>query len=178
MSKTSGGDVNVLGDASLLRSKELTLIEPHLEEAPFVEFYGDLVTSINTPSIEHIDPISNEPLDFTPTSSPLSPTTSFPMHAFHESLGDIRGYNSSLDPYCAYLEDVPRKITWSTFFDQTSDFSMAFDEFKRLLTLFVVSFVVFSCSHHSEMHAITYDKLLQALTASEWSNLSLDVRSG
>ena len=82
------------------------------------------------------------------------------------------------DPYCAYLEDMPRKITWSTFFDHTSDFSMTFDEFKRTRTLFVVSFLVFSYSHHSEMHAITHDKLLQALTASEWSDLRLDARSG
>ena len=73
---------------------------------------------------------------------------------------------------------MPRKITWSTFFDHTSDFSMAFDEFKWPLTLFVVSFVVFSYSLHSKMYAITYDKLLRALTASEWSDFSLDVRSG
>jgi len=62
---------------------------------------------------------------------------------------------------------VPRKITWSTFFDRIFYFSMAFDEFKRPLTLFAISFVVFSYSHHSEMSAITYDKLLRALTASE-----------
>jgi len=117
---------------------------------------------INTPSIEHIDPICHEPLDLTPTSSPLPRTTPFPTHAFYESLGDIRGYNSSLDPYCAYLEDAPRKITWSTFFDHTFDFSMAFDEFKRPLTLFVVSFAVFSYSHHYEMLAITYDKLFRS----------------
>jgi len=43
MGETSGGDVNVLEDASLFRSKELTLAEPHLEEAPFVELCGDLV---------------------------------------------------------------------------------------------------------------------------------------
>ena len=55
---------------------------------------------------------------------------------------------------------------------------MAFDEFKRPLTLFVPSFLVFSYSLHSEMHVITYDKLLRALMASEWSDLSLDVGSG
>jgi len=110
MGETSGGDVSVLEDASLFRSKELTLVEPHLEEAPFVELCGDLVLGINTPSIEHIDPICHEPLDLTPTSSLLPPTTPFPVHAFPESLGDIRGYNSFLDPYCAYLEDTPRRI--------------------------------------------------------------------
>ena len=66
------------------------------------------------------------------------------MHAFHESLGDIRGYYLSFDPYCAYIENVPRKIIWSTFFDHTFDFSMAFNEFKRPLTLFGASFLVFS----------------------------------
>ena len=114
----------------------------------------------------------------TPTSSPLPPTIPSHLHAFHESLGNIKGYNPSLDPYCAYLEDLPRKIMWSTLFDHTFDFSIAFDEFKRPLTLFAVSFVVFSYSHHSKMHAITYDKLLRALTASEWSDLSFDARIG
>ena len=84
-----------------------------------MELCGDLVMGITTPSIEHIDTICYEPLDLTPTSSPLAPTTPFPVHAFPESLGDIRGYNSSIDPYCPYLEDTPRKITWSTFFDNT-----------------------------------------------------------
>ena len=65
MGETSGGDVNVLEDASLLKSKELTLFDPHLEEAPFVELCGDLVMGIDTPRIEHIDPICHEPLDLT-----------------------------------------------------------------------------------------------------------------
>ena len=98
------------------------MVKPYLEEAPFTEFCGDVVMGSTTPSIRLIDPICNEPLDLTPTSSPLPPTTPFPVHAFYESLGDIQGYNSSLNPYCACLEDVPRKITWSTFFDHTSDF--------------------------------------------------------
>ena len=95
-----------------------------------------------------------------------------------QSLGDTRGYNPSFDPCCAYLAGVPRKTLWSTFFDCTFDFSMAFDEFKRPLTFFASSFLVFSYSHHSEMHATTYDKLLQALAASERSDLSLDARNG
>jgi len=100
------------------------------------------------------------------------------MPAFHESLSDVRGYNPSFDPYCAYLEDVPRKIIWCIFFNHALDFFMAFDEFKRPVTLFVPSFLVFSYSHYSEMDATTYDKLLIALTTSEWSDLSLDARSG
>ena len=79
----------------------------------------------------------------------------------------IRGYNPSLDPYCAYLEDVPRNMTWSTFFDNTFDFSMEFSKFKRPLTLFASYFVMLSYLYHSEMHAVTYDKFLRALTASE-----------
>jgi len=35
---TSKGNFSILEDASLLRSKELTLVEPHLEEASFAEF--------------------------------------------------------------------------------------------------------------------------------------------
>ena len=100
------------------------------------------------------------------------------MYAYHESLGDIRGYNPSFDPYCAYLEDMPRKIIWSTFIDHTFEFSTAFDEFKRPYTLFAPSFLIFSYSHNSEMHATTYDKLLRAMTTSKWNELSLDERSG
>jgi len=59
MGETSGGDVSVLEDASLLKSKELTLVNTHLKQAPFVEFCGDLVMGIDTPSIEHIDSICN-----------------------------------------------------------------------------------------------------------------------
>jgi len=88
------------------------------------------------------------------------------LHAFHKSLGDIRGYHPIFDPHCAYLEDVPRKIMWSTFFDHVFDFSMAFGKFKRPLTFLALSFAVFSYLHDFEMHAVTYDKLLRALTAS------------
>jgi len=56
---------------------------------------------------------------------------------------------------------------WSTFYDNTFDFSMAFSMFKRLLTFFASSFVVLSYLHHSAMHAVIYDKLLRALTTSE-----------
>jgi len=62
---------------------------------------------------------------------------------------------------------MPRKIIWSTFFDSNFDFSMAFSKFKRPLTFLASSFVVLSYLHHSEMHVVTYDKLLRALIASE-----------
>jgi len=170
--ETYGGDVRPLEDASLFRSKELALVEPHLEE-----LCCDLVMGTDTPSLGPTAPIGNKPLDLYPISSPLPSTTPSHLHAFHESLGDIRGYHPSLDPYCAYLVDMPRKITWRTFFTNIFDFSMAFSAFKRPLTFIDLSFVVPSYLHHSEMHASTYDKLLRALTASEWSDLSLDVRS-
>jgi len=153
------------------------LVAPHLEEAPFAEFCGDIVMACDTPSIEHTDSICSELFNLTLTSSLLLPTTPFHVHAFHESLGDIGGYNPSFDSYFAYLEDMPRKLMWSTFFYHAFDFSMAFDEFKRPQTFFAPSSLVFSYSNHFELHAITYDKLLRALTASEWSDLSLDASS-
>jgi len=140
MAEASGGDFRVLKDDSLSWSKELKLVEPHLEEAPLEELCGDLVMEADTLSIGPTNPIGNEPLDMTPISSPLPPTTPSHLPAFHESLGDIKGYNPPLGPYCAYLADVPRKITWCTFFNRTFDFSMEFDEFKRPLTLFAISF--------------------------------------
>ena len=111
-------------------------------------------------NIEHIDPICTESIDLAPISSSLLSINPSHLHALQESLGDIRGYTSSFDPHCAYLEDVPRKIMWSTFFDHTFDFFKAFDKFKRALTIFVMILLVFSYSHHFEMHAMEYDKLL------------------
>ena len=125
-----------------------------------MEFYGDLVMGTNTLSIGSTDPIGNESLDLTPTSSFLTPTPP-QLHVYSEPLGDIRGYNPSLDPFCAYLAAVPRKIQWRPFLANTFDFSMAFSKFKRTLTLFAPSFAVLSYLHHSEMHASMYDKLVQ-----------------
>ena len=79
--ETSRGDGSVLEDASRLTSKELALVVPHLQEAPFVEFDGDLALNNDTPSIEHLDPICSELFDSTPTSSPLLSTT--PLICMH-----------------------------------------------------------------------------------------------
>ena len=68
------GDVSALEDASLLRSKELTLVASHLEEAPFAEFCGDDVMSSDTPNIKHTDPICSELFD----STPIHPLFSLP----------------------------------------------------------------------------------------------------
>ena len=95
------GDVSVLKDVPLVWSEAPVLVVPHLEEALFTELYGDVVMGIDTSSIKHTHLICNEPLHLTITSSPLLPTTPSHLHAFHESLGDIRGYNPSFDPYCA-----------------------------------------------------------------------------
>jgi len=62
---------------------------------------------------------------------------------------------------------MPKKIEWTTFFDYYFDFSTVFDKCKRALTLFAMILLVFSYSHHFEMHAKAHDKLLRALTTSE-----------
>jgi len=90
MGAISRGDVSVLKDDLLSWSKELTSFEPHLEEAPSVEFCGDIVMGGDTPSIKHINPICSEIFDSTPISFPFSLTTRSHVHALHESLGDIR----------------------------------------------------------------------------------------
>ena len=84
-----------------------------------------------------------------------------------KSPGTFEDYNSSLDPFHDFLVDMPRKIIWTTLFDHSSDFSMAYDTIMRALTIVDVSFPVFSYIHHSGMHATVYNKLLRALTASE-----------
>ena len=84
-----------------------------------------------------------------------------------ESLGTFGGYNPSLDPYSLYLESMPLKILFITSYTFFTDFSKAFDKFRRALV--TISAFLFKCSylHRSELHAQTFDKLLRALTASE-----------
>ena len=162
MGESPRGGASFVEDDLLDWLGDIALLEPSYQD-----LYSDDVRVSAAPSIEHIDPICTKPLDLTPISSPFLSTTPSPLHAFHESLGDIRGYNPSLDPYCAYLEDMPRKIEWPNFIDYYFDFSMAFDEFKRPLTSFAPSLLVSSYSHYFEMHAKVHDKLLQVLIASE-----------
>jgi len=56
MGEVSRGDASVLDGASLFRLKELTLVEPNLEEAPFDEFCGNIVMGSTAPSIRLTDP--------------------------------------------------------------------------------------------------------------------------
>jgi len=132
-----------------------------------MELCGDMVMGSAAFSIGLINSICTQLLNLTPTSFPLFPTTSSYVHAYHDPLGHITAYNHSFDPYYEYLQDMPRKIIWSLFIDHAFDFSMAFDEFKRPLTLFALFFPVFFYSHYSKMYDRTYDKLLRALTASK-----------
>jgi len=83
-----------------------------------------------SPSIGHNNFIYTEPFNLMPTSSPLFSTTPSYLHAFYESICEIRGYHPSFDPYYAYLEDMPKKVICSTFLDHAFDISMAFDKFK------------------------------------------------
>ena len=76
------GDASAIEDDSLGWSEELTLIEPYLEEASFEEFSGDVALGSADPSIAHTDLICTEPLDSTPISSLLLPTTTSHLHAF------------------------------------------------------------------------------------------------
>jgi len=167
MGETSRGDASFIEDVSLSWSGGLTLVESYLEEAPFEEFSDDVEIGSATPSIGLLDSICVEPLDSMPMSSSFLPITPSHLHTFHESLGDIRGSPPLFDPYCTYREDSPRKVMWTTFFDHAFDFSIAFDEFKRALTLFAIFLLVFSYLYHFEMHAKAHDKLLRALTVSE-----------
>ena len=84
-----------------------------------------------------------------------------------ESLGTFRGYNPSLDPCSLYLESMPLKIMLITAFNFFTDFSKAFDKFKR--ALMIIYAFLFRCSylHRSKLHAQMFDKLLRALTKSE-----------
>ena len=62
----------------------------------------------------------------------------------YESLGYLRGYDPSIDPYCVYPGDLPSKIMWTAFFNPSYDFSKAFDMVKRIPILFRVVFIIAS----------------------------------
>ena len=131
------------------------MVEPYPNE-----FHDDVEMGRATHSMGLIGSICTELLDSMPISYPCLPILPSPLRAFHKSLGDIRRPHPLFDSYCTYLEDVPRKITWSTFFARAFDFSIVFDEFKRALTLFAPFLLVLYYSHHSEMNAQAHDKLL------------------
>ena len=59
------------------------------------------------------------------------------------------------------------KIMLSIVFDYSTNFSMAFDKFRR--TLIIIPRVMFGCFylHSSELHAQVFDKLMRVLTAFE-----------
>ena len=38
------------------------------------------------------------------------------------SLGYIKGYNSSIETYCACLGNMPTKVIWTTFFNPSQRF--------------------------------------------------------
>ena len=169
MDEVSRVDASDIEDVLLGWLKELTLVESYLKEAPFEEFCGDIVIGSATPSIVYIDPICTKPLKSTSISFPLFPTTPSYVHAFHESLGDIKGSHPSFDPHYTYVYDMPRKIMWSPFFDNGFDLSMALGRFKRPLTFLTSSFVLFSFLHNFKKYVFTFDKLLKALTTSKLS---------
>jgi len=156
------GYANCVGDDLFHWSGEIGLLE-----SSFEELYSDDVRAGAAPSIEYISPVCTESLNLVSISFPFLPTSPSHLHAFREFVGNIRGYNTSFTPYCAYLEEMPRKIDYTTFFDYSLYFSMAFDKCKRAFTFFAMILIVFSYLHHSEMHAQVHDKLLRVLTASE-----------
>ena len=68
-----------------------------------------------------------------------------------ESLGTFGGHDPSFDPYNLYLENMPEKIILTIDFDYSTDFSKAFDKFRRTLT--IISEFIFKCSYlHSSIH--------------------------
>jgi len=79
MGQPSKDDVSVIEDDSLDWSKELALVEPYLQQAPFEELCGDDVMVSASPSVRHIDFIFIEQPDLTlfhPPSFPSLPLIS------------------------------------------------------------------------------------------------------
>ena len=66
------------------------MIEPFFEEAPFEELCGEGMVVNAGPSFEHTDLTCIESLELTPISSPCFSMTPYHLHAYYESLCDIR----------------------------------------------------------------------------------------
>jgi len=60
-----------------------------------------------------------------------------------EPLGAFRGYDSFLDPYSLYLENMATKILLTFAFNHSTNFSKACDKFRSALT--VISRFIFKC---------------------------------
>jgi len=67
---------------------------------------------------------------------------------------------------------------WITLFDHSFNFSKAYDKVMRALTIIDVILLASSYLDFAEIHAPVYDKFSWALTASNWSNLIFNERSG
>ena len=80
------------------------------------------------------------------------------------SLGCFSGFNTSLDLYYMLLEDLLMKITWTTFFKPSYDFSMAIDKVKRILIFLGVVFIIAFYLLFSKLWSQELDKLLRVLT--------------
>jgi len=154
------------------------------DAAPAGRSYVDVVITVPTSSVL-VGDVSLESLG-TPHASPLcslpypSPECHHMLSAdFHDmlqgdtfdcldSLGTFRGYNPSLDPHSLYLGSMPLIIIFITAFTSFIDFSKAFDKFRRALTILFAFLFKCSYSHPSEFYAQVFDKLLWALTVSDW----------
>ena len=138
--------------------------------------YVDVMVTLPA-SPDMIDNISSDPLDPFHASSlcslpSLSPECcNMSLVNYHdvlegnvdkcvESLNTFIGYDPSLYPYSLHLGNVPTKNMLTAAFDYFTDFSKAFDKFKR--ALIIISEFLFKCSylHQSELHAQVFDKLL------------------
>ena len=88
-------------------------------------------------------------------------------NGFDRSIGNYRRYNRFINSYYFYVEDMPKSIVLSSLPYYSIDYSKAFDKLKRALCIIIVFVFMFSYKHLFELHEQAYDKLLQALTASE-----------
>jgi len=86
---------------------------------------------------------------------------------YTESLSTFRGYDPSLDTYILYPGNMLAKIMLKVAFNHSTNFSKAFNKFRRALIIISRFIFKFSYLHSSELHAQVHDKLLRALTASE-----------
>ena len=67
------------------------------------------------------------------------------------SVGYLRRYYPCIDPYYVRLEDLPKKVMWTTFCNPFYDFCMAIDMVKRVLIVFGVILVISSYLLFPEM---------------------------
>jgi len=79
----------------------------------------------------------------------------------------LKEYDPSVDLYYVCLEDLPRKVMWTAIFNSSYDFSIGFDNIKRIRVVFGMILVIATYLAFSKLLCQEFDELFCASTISD-----------